>query len=34
MTIDDFQMAGIRHDGDGVIKECSKVFNSFGSKVL
>ena len=31
MTIDDFQIAGIRHD---VIEECCEVFNRSGSKVL
>ena len=35
MTIDDFQIAGIRHDiYDGVIEECGEIFNRLGSKVL
>ena len=30
MTIDDFQIAGIRH----VIEECCEIFHRLGSKVL
>ena len=34
MTMDDFQIDGIRQDVTGVIEECSEVFNSSGSKML
>ena len=34
MTIDDFQIAGNRHDVTGVIEECCEEFNRSGSKVL
>ena len=34
MTIDDFQIAGIRHDVTGDIEECGEIFNRLCSKVL
>ena len=35
MTIDDFQIAGIRHDvNDEFIEECGEVFIRTGSNVL
>ena len=34
LTIDAFQIAGIRYDVTGVIEECSERFNRLGSKAL
>ena len=34
MTIDDFQIAGIRHDMTESLKSASKVSNRLGSNVL
>ena len=34
ITMNDFQIDGIRQRCDGVVDECSEVFNLSGSKML